>query len=124
MPTVLFVEDEQDVLDLYTIRLEIAGFTVIKAMDGKAALDRLQESMPDVIVLDMMLPDLTGIEICRMVKSTERTRTIPVLMVSALGQESDRDGAAHVGATAFFTKPLDFDLFLEKVRDILSKKGE
>ena len=89
---VLVVEDEKDILNLLEYNLIKAGLNVLKAQDGHQALSIARNERPDLILLDLMLPELNGIEVCKILKRDESTLNIPVLMVTAKGEEVDRGG--------------------------------
>ena len=106
MRRMLIVEDEQDICDCLQQFFSMRGFSVISAFSGEEALERLQENPPDVILLDILLPGLSGIEVLRRVKKLHpRAR---VIVVTALDQADIRYQAQHYGAAAYITKPFDF----------------
>jgi DNA-binding response OmpR family regulator len=103
--TVLAIDDEPDVLELVEYNLKHDGFQVITARDGPTGLDAARRKKPDAILLDVMLPGLDGIEVCRQLKSNEATSSIPVIMLSARGEESDVVVGLAVGAEDYVSKP-------------------
>jgi DNA-binding response OmpR family regulator len=116
---ILVVDDEQVALKILSIRLEINGFNVITAQDGAAALDRARKEKPDLIVLDLMLPNINGFEVCRMLKFDDAYKNIPIIILSALHDQKERDRAVACGADAYFIKPFDLDLLMSKMRSFL-----
>lgn len=102
---VLLAEDEPNIVESLTFLLERAGFAVASEMNGQSALDAALSDPPDVVVLDVMLPGLDGFEILRRLRAETRTRTLPVLMLTAKGQREDREAALDFGADLFITKP-------------------
>ncbi|HSF94267.1 MAG TPA: response regulator [Thermohalobaculum sp.] len=102
---VLLAEDEANIVTSLTFLLERAGFQVTAELDGQAALDRAMADPPDVMVLDVMLPGLDGMEILRRLRASEPTRRLPVVMLTAKGQSVDRENALGAGADCFITKP-------------------
>lgn len=116
---ILVVDDEQVTLKLLSIRLGINGFDVITASDGAAGLERARKEKPDLIVLDLMLPNINGFEVCRMLKFDDRYKNIPIIILSALHDQKERDRAVECGADAYFIKPFDLDLLLSKIRNLL-----
>lgn len=102
---VLLAEDEANIVESLTFLLERAGFDIRCEMDGLSALDLALSDPPDVMVLDVMLPGLDGLEILRRLRADERTRTLPVLVLTAKGQREDRDTALNIGADLYITKP-------------------
>ena len=105
-PVVLLCEDEVDLARMVAYTLRKAGFVVVHAASGQAALDLSQTGAPfDVAVLDLMLPDLSGLEVCRRLRATARTRNLLILMATARGEEIDRVAGFEVGADDYVVKP-------------------
>lgn len=102
---VLVVEDEPNIIASLIFLFEHAGFEVLSQGDGKIALEQILSSPPDVLVLDVMLPGMDGFEVLRHLRSNPKTRTLPVLMLTAKGQREDRKNALDYGADLFITKP-------------------
>jgi DNA-binding response OmpR family regulator len=102
---VLLAEDEPNIVESLSFLLERAGFEVSVATDGRQALGSALEHRPDVLVLDVMLPELDGYEVLRQLRADSRGKTLPVLMLTAKGQREDRDTALSCGADLFMTKP-------------------
>ena len=102
---VLLAEDEPNIVESLTFLLERAGFEVSVASDGRQALGSALESPPDVLVLDVMLPELDGYEVLRQLRADARAAGLPVLMLTAKGQREDRETALACGADMFMTKP-------------------
>lgn len=119
---ILLVDDETDLVQLMVVRLQAAGYEVVAAHDGQQALDRVNESKPDLIILDLMLPRLDGYRVCRLLKFDERTKGIPVLIFTARAQEQDMKLAFQCGADAYLTKPFDVQMLLEKLKELLDKR--
>ncbi len=104
-PLVLIAEDEPYIVESLTFLIERAGLGVAVAKDGALALEAIKRLRPAVVILDIMLPEENGMEVLRFVKSTPDLRDIPVLVLTARGQENDRQMALALGADAFVTKP-------------------
>ncbi len=102
---ILVVEDEADVLDLLLINLRAAGFTVVTVEDGALALAKARSEAPSLIILDLMLPKMSGLEICKVLKSDAATRHIPVIMLTAKAEEVDKIVGLELGADDYVTKP-------------------
>lgn len=102
---VLLAEDEANIVTSLTFLLERAGFAVTAEMDGEAALEAALAAPPDVMVLDVMLPGLDGMEVLRRLRASDAARALPVVMLTAKGQREDRDNAMVAGADLFITKP-------------------
>jgi two-component system phosphate regulon response regulator PhoB len=103
--TVLVVEDEPDVVDILRYNLERAGFEILIATSGDSGLDLARTMRPDIIVLDLMLPGMTGQEVCRALKGDPNTETLPVIMLTAKGELHERVKGLELGADDYVTKP-------------------
>ncbi len=117
---VLVVEDEASLRKLLTMQLEGAGYAVETARDGVEGLAMLLERPPDLVILDLMMPRMSGTELCRRIKSNYLTYQIPVIMVSALGDVSDRVAGLDLGANDYLTKPYSAEELLGRVRNLLA----
>ncbi|MEN8888515.1 MAG: phosphate regulon transcriptional regulator PhoB [Celeribacter marinus] len=120
-PRVLVVEDEPAQREVLAYNLEAEGYLVIRAQDGDEALLLVDEDQPDVIVLDWMLPGVSGIEICRRLKMRAETRAIPVIMLSARGEEVDRVRGLETGADDYVVKPYSLVELMARVRTQLRR---
>jgi two-component system phosphate regulon response regulator PhoB len=121
MQTILVVEDEQDLVDLLRFNLKAAGFDVVVATTAADALVAANERTLDLVLLDLMLPDLPGTEVCRKLKAAPRTKSVPVIMVTARGEEVDRVVGFELGADDFVTKPFSMRELLLRVRAVLRR---
>jgi two-component system phosphate regulon response regulator PhoB len=121
MPLVLIVEDEKDLAELLQFNLRQAGFETIVARDGEEALARVRERTPDLVLLDLMLPDLPGTEVCKQLKTSPRTQRVPVIMVTARGEEVDRVVGFELGADDFVTKPFSVRELILRVRAVMRR---
>src|SRR6266446_1997320 len=121
---ILIVEDENDVVDLLTLNLRKAGgFLISKAGDGAARLTKARAEKPDFIILDLMLPKMPGLEVCKILKSDSATRQIPILMLTARAEEIDRIVGLEFGADDYVTKPFSPREVILRIRAIL-RRGE
>ena len=120
-PTVLVVEDELAQREVLSYNLEAEGFRVVKAADGDEALLQVEEQSPDVIVLDWMLPGVSGIEVCRRIKMRSELRRIPVIMLSARSEEVDRVRGLETGADDYVVKPYSVIELMARVRSQLRR---
>lgn len=120
-PCVLVVEDEIAQLELVAYNFEKQGFRVVRASDGEEGLLSAQEEQPDLIVLDWMLPKVSGIEVCRQLKRQNRTKHIPVLMLTARGEEADRVRGLDTGADDYVVKPYSVNELLARARAMLRR---
>lgn len=120
-PRILVAEDERDIRELITFALQLGGYHVSEAANGEAAFQRAQELVPDLILMDVRMPKMTGYEACAALKESELTRDIPIVFLSAKGQESEMNQGMALGAEAYFLKPFAPDELLENVERILRK---
>lgn len=118
---VLIVEDERDVVDLLTLNLRKADYTVIAAADGAAALEKARTQAPALVILDLMLPKMSGLEVCKVLKSDAATRHIPVIMLTAKAEEVDRIVGLEFGADDYVTKPFSPREVILRVNAILRR---
>ena len=120
-PRVLVVEDEPAQREVLAYNLEAEGFDVSRAENGEEALMLVDEDMPDIIVLDWMMPNLSGIEVCRRLKMRSETRGIPVIMLSARSEEVDRVRGLETGADDYVVKPYSVIELMARVRSQLRR---
>lgn len=117
---ILIVEDQEELLKLETLLLTSRGYQVTGAGDGRLALSYLAEKQPDLVLLDVMLPEVGGLEVCQHIKSSDATRHIPVVMVTARNSREDMIKAEQAGADYYITKPFKSAVLMETVRRFLS----
>ncbi len=117
---VLIVEDEESLLKLETILLTVKGYEVSGASTGKDALEKLAGETFDLILLDIMLPDIDGFEICRRIKEHPRHAQIPVVMLTAKKSTEDQERGATSGADAYLTKPFKSAMIIEVIEKLIS----
>jgi two-component system, OmpR family, phosphate regulon response regulator PhoB len=122
-PLVLIVDDERDLVRLLEFNLQEAGFETVAAYTGEEALQKVRQRVPDLVVLDLMLPDISGNEVCRQLRAFPRTRHVPVLMLTARTDEVDRVVGFEVGADDFVTKPFSVRELVLRIRAILRRGG-
>ncbi|WP_118135973.1 phosphate regulon transcriptional regulator PhoB [Oceanicella sp. SM1341] len=118
---VLVVEDEEALSELLSYNLEKEGFTVTVAPDGEEALMLVEEDGPDIILLDWMLPNVSGLEIARQMRARVQTRDIPIIMLTARGAEEDRIRGLEIGADDYLTKPFSMSELLARMRAVLRR---
>jgi DNA-binding response OmpR family regulator len=118
---VLVADDEPDVLNLVSMNLKSAGFTVLQAEDGLSALQQARESLPALIVLDLMLPEMSGLEVCKVLKKEPQTAQIPVIMLTAKAEEIDRIVGLELGADDYITKPFSPRELILRVKSVLRR---
>jgi two-component system, OmpR family, phosphate regulon response regulator PhoB len=119
---VLVVDDERDLVRLLEHNLRESGFETAVAYSGEQALQQVQERVPDLVVLDVMLPDISGTEVCRQLKASPKTRSVPVVMLTARAQEIDRVVGFEVGADDFVPKPFSIRELVLRIRAILRRR--
>jgi two-component system, OmpR family, alkaline phosphatase synthesis response regulator PhoP len=118
-PTILVVDDEEDLLDLLEYNLEQEGFQTLLARDGVEALDMARTHEPDLIVLDIMMPKMDGIEACRRIRKDAHLRTIPIMMLTARTEEEDQVAGLDVGADIYLSKPISVSVILSQAKALL-----
>ena len=118
---ILIIEDESDVADLLTLNLRKAGFRISTAADGASGLQKARDDRPDFIVLDLMLPKMLGLEVCRILKSDTATSQIPILMLTAKAEEIDRIVGLEFGADDYVTKPFSPREVVLRIKAILRR---
>ena len=121
--SILVVEDEAALLTLLRYNLEKQGFRVEEATDGQEALLRIAESKPDLVLLDWMLPSLSGIEVCRQIRRRPATRDLPVIMVTARTEDADAVRALDTGADDYIAKPFAVDALMARIRALLRRSA-
>jgi two-component system phosphate regulon response regulator PhoB len=124
MKTILVIEDERDLAELISFNLEKEGYRVMTATDGSSGLETARNSLPDLILLDLMLPGITGIEICKILKRSEKTSKIPIVMLTAKGEEIDRVVGFEVGADDYVVKPFSNRELMLRVKAVLRRGGQ
>jgi DNA-binding response OmpR family regulator len=117
----LIIEDEQNLINNIADKLQAEGYTVSKALDGETGWKKVQEEKPDLIVLDIMLPGLDGLSLCRIVRNDISTRHIPIIMLTARGTEVDKIVGLESGADDYIVKPFGLGEFLARVRAVLRR---
>ena len=120
-PRILVVEDESDVAQLLAYNLEAEGYVVECVERGDEAVLRLAENVPDLVILDWMLPGVSGLEICRRLRAREKTRTLPVILVTARGKEDERVRGLSIGADDYVVKPFSVAELMARVRALLRR---
>jgi two-component system alkaline phosphatase synthesis response regulator PhoP len=121
---IFVVEDEEDILELLEYNLTREGYTVTTATDGEEALDKIPKTLPDLILLDLMLPGINGLDVCRKLKQESQTASIPIIMVTAKGEESDVVIGLELGADDYVAKPFSIKVLIARIRTVLRRKWE
>ena len=120
-PHILVVEDEPPLVEVLRYNLENEGYRVSVAIDGTEALTQIQAELPDLVILDWMLPQLSGIEVCRRLRCHQETRNVPILILTARGEETDRIRGLDTGADDYLTKPFSMTELLARLRAVLRR---
>ncbi len=123
MTSVLVVDDDPEVNALVAYRLKQSGYEVTTATDGPGALDLLGRWRPDVLLLDIMMPDMSGLEVLQRVRADESLATLPVIMLTAKAQEDDVERGFEMGADDYITKPFSPRELISRVRAVLVRSG-
>ena len=121
--TILVVDDEPNARSLLRLILVRAGFEVLVAQDGYEALKVVQDKIPDVMILDIMMPGIDGFEVCEKLRSNKDTATLPIIMLSARADPESVTKGLRVGATKYLTKPVTPELLTNQVNEVLSIEG-
>ena len=121
---ILVVEDDLDIRELISFNLQNEGHQVFEAKDGEAGIDKAREKLPDLILLDLMLPGIQGLDVCRVIKSDQETKETPIIMVTALGQEEDIVKGLETGADDYITKPFSIKVLIARVNAVLKRSIE
>jgi DNA-binding response OmpR family regulator len=121
-PVVLAADDDEDILELITFRLERSGYTVLQARDGEEAWDVAQASLPDLAVLDVMMPKLDGFELTRRLRANEATSRMPIILLTARAQDADVQQGFDAGADDYLRKPFSPQELRARVQAILGRR--
>ena len=120
-PYVLVMEDEDALATLLSYNLEKEGYKVVVAADGEEGMLQIDERLPDLVLLDWMLPKLSGIEVCRRIRGRPETRNLPIIMLTARGEETDRVRGLDTGADDYMTKPFSMTELIARIRAVLRR---
>ncbi len=121
-PKILVIEDERSLVEVLSCNLEREGFEVLAAYDGQEGLRQAQLKLPDLIVLDLMLPNKPGLEVCNELRMGQRTREIPIIMVTAKAEESDELVGFATGADDYVTKPYSLKVLIQRIKKELRRR--
>ena len=122
MPKILIVEDDFAIADNLKALLQIKGHKVTFAADGQAGVETARREIPDLILLDIMLPKLGGFDVCRILKSEPKTQGIKIIILTGLGRMGDVETAFSAGATDYLVKPVDSERLMKKIDSVLGRK--
>ncbi len=124
MYQILIVDDEIDILELVEFNLLKQGFKTLTAQDGEDAIQLVRKKKPDAIILDLMLPGINGLEVCRSLKSDAATKDIPIIMLTARGEEEDIVKGLEIGADDYVTKPFSPKVLLARLKSVLRRNTQ
>jgi DNA-binding response OmpR family regulator len=124
MAKILIAEDERDIRDLITFTLGFAGFTVVAAANGEEAVNLARQEIPDLILMDVRMPRMTGYEACAVMKTDAKLKNIPVIFLSAKGQDSEIQTGLQAGAVDYLLKPFAPDQLTAHIQAVLAKLGK
>lgn len=122
--TIFIIEDEEDIIKLLEYNLKLEGYRVESEKNGEEGLKRIQKIKPDLLILDVMIPQMDGFEVCRNLKSNDKTKNIPILMISAKSQEHNIISGLEMGAEDYITKPFSINILIAKIRSVFRKVKE
>lgn len=123
-PKVLVVEDDRSLAEVLEYNLDKAGYEVYKAHDGRDGINQAQLRLPDIIVLDVMLPVIDGLEVCRQLRASQETRNALIIMLTAKGEETDQLVGFSVGADDYVVKPFSVRVLLERIKALRRRRAE
>ena len=120
--SVLVVEDEEDIMEVIRFNLEKEGYEVNQALSGEKALQVIENNLPSLVLLDLMLPGINGLDLCRIFKQNDRTKAIPVIMLTAKSEDADIVAGLEMGAEDYIIKPFSPRVLLARVRTVLRRR--
>lgn len=118
---ICIVEDDKDIAELVAFNLEREGYSITVIDSGEKAISRITETIPDLVLLDLMLPGVDGLEVCRKLKQSEKTRVIPIIILTAKSEDSDIIAGLELGADDYVTKPFSPRILIARVRTVLRR---
>ena len=121
--TIAIVEDEPNIVELVKYNLDREGYRTIAANDGRKGLELIRQELPDLVILDLMLPELDGISVCKQLRADAATKSIPIIILTAKSEEADRVLGLEIGADDYVTKPFSPRELVARVRAVLRRSG-
>jgi len=121
---ILVADDEKDIVELIAYNLEREGFSVLSASDGRRALKTIRQDKPDLVILDLMMPEVSGMEVCRMIRGVPETAGLPIIMLTAKSDPVDRILGLEIGADDYLTKPFHVRELIARVRAVLRRSEQ
>lgn len=120
-PCVLMVDDDPNILKFVTANLEIRGYDVIAAEDGATALEAMDQTTPNLVILDLLMPGITGFDVCRHIR---KSSDVPIIILTAIGESNTRTDLLNLGANDYITKPFDIRDLLDHVQSMLNNRKQ
>lgn len=122
LKNILIIEDVEDHLEIVKLILEQHNYCVLAATDGRSGLESVKKNLPSLVILDVMLPEMNGYEVCKAIKENEKTRTIPVIMLSVRSNPEDIEAAYKAGANKYMIKPFNLEELINEVKKHLGEE--
>ena len=121
--SILIIEDDKDIVEMLSFHLKKNNYTILYSYNGEDGLTKAGENNPDLILLDLMLPGIHGLDVCRIIKSDQKTKNIPVIMLTAMGQEDDIVKGLETGGDDYITKPFSLDIISARIKAVLRRSN-
>lgn len=119
--SVMVVDDENEIRHLLCTMLRIMGYQTFEAVDGQDALEKVKEQLPNAIILDVMMPRMDGITLCKTLRQADNTADLPIIMLSGKAQQEDIDAGLNAGANRYLAKPMSMDDLLEQLQEVMTQ---
>ena len=120
---ILIIEDDKDIVEMLSFHLKKNNYTILYSYNGEDGLTKARENNPDLILLDLMLPGIHGLDVCRIIKSDQKTKNIPIIMLTAMGQEDDIVKGLETGGDDYITKPFSLDIISARIKAVLRRSN-
>ena len=121
--SILIIEDDKDIVEMLSFHLKKNNYTILYSYNGEDGLTTARENNPDLILLDLMLPGIHGLDVCRIIKSDQKTKNIPIIMLTAMGQEDDIVKGLETGGDDYITKPFSLDIISARIKAVLRRSN-
>lgn len=122
--TIAIIEDEQNIVELVKYNLDREGYTTISANNGRRGLDLVRQELPDLVILDLMMPEMDGLTVCKQLRADQQTKSIPIIILTAKSEEADRVLGLEMGADDYVTKPFSPRELVARVRAVMRRAGK
>ena len=121
--SILIIEDDKDIVEMLSFHLKKNNYTILYSYNGEDGLTKARKNNPDLILLDLMLPGIHGLDVCRNIKSDQKTKNIPIIMLTAMGQEDDIVKGLETGGDDYITKPFSLDIISARIKAVLRRSN-